>query len=188
MLDTASLETMLVTRSGEYTVHLASSPNGDLIVLDHQRELIIHDVAASRIVHRQAQCPTAAAFSPDGTVLAMGYRDAAIEIRDSRTPVPRGTPLLGHSRAIRGLAFSPDGRTLVSVSEDGAVKLWDMTTNEELLMLRWPDGASLSQPHFTPDGRTLGFCAQGPDGTRLYLLPTALPGGLDPEEVPRIRD
>jgi Tol biopolymer transport system component len=42
----------------------------------------------------------------------------------------------------------------------------------------------LSQPRFAPDGRTLAFCAEGPDGTWLYLLPTALPGGVDYEEGP----
>jgi hypothetical protein len=60
--------------------------------------------------------------------------------------------------------------------------LWDVTTNEELLTLRWPNGANLSQPHFAPDGWTLGFCAQGKDATWSYLLPRALPGGLDSEE------
>ena len=73
-----------------------------------------------------------------------------IQLRDAATLEPRGTPLMGHSKAIRALAFSPDGRTLASDSTDGTVRLWDVMSNEELLTLQWPNGIVLSQPVSRP--------------------------------------
>jgi WD40 repeat protein len=126
---------------------------------------------------------TASAFSPDGTIFAIGHRDGLIQMWDAETLRLRAAPQ-GHLNVVRHLAFSPDGSTLVSDSADGTVRLWDATTGEDLLVLPRPMEADLSQPHFAPDGRTLGFCALNADETWLYLVPTALPAEVESEESP----
>ena len=183
LVDAATGETSLVLPPSGY---LASSPKGEVIALLHHGELLMWDVATNRIAIRRILDlpPDVVAFSPDGMILAIGSGNGVIQMRDTKTLEPRGTPLLSHSNAIRHLHFAPDGRTLISDSTDGTERLWDVRTGEELFALRWPNGVTLSQPRFSPDGRTLGFCAEGADGSWLYLLSTALPGGIDSGEGP----
>lgn len=56
----------------------------------------------------------AAAFSPDGSVLASSGMDGRLVLRDSDSLEPIGAPLWQHTRPIRNLAFDPtDGALLV---------------------------------------------------------------------------
>jgi WD40 repeat protein len=186
LVDEATGETRPVLKAAEYMDCVASSPEGNLLALRDPGRLVIWDLKANRLAREGRVDPpdryTNAAFSPDGTVLAIGYDRGKIELWDVGTLALRET-LLGHTTVISGLAFSPDGRTLVSGSFDLTARLWDVATGEELLTLGAPPGASLRQPRFSPDGRTLGFCASG-DATWLYLIPTALPPEVESEESP----
>ena len=69
---------------------------------------------------------TAAAFSPDGTVLASGDFDGGIRLWDVGTLRPRGDSIATES-SVSALRFSPDGTTLASGHADGRLRLWDMT-------------------------------------------------------------
>ncbi|MFD5825487.1 hypothetical protein [Lentzea sp. NPDC060358] len=62
------------------------------------------------------------AFSPDGTMLAVGDVVGRISLWDIADAVrPRATPALtGHIGAVAALAFRADSRVLVSASRDGA--------------------------------------------------------------------
>src|SRR6476646_6146589 len=67
----------------------------------------------------------AAAFSPDGQLLATCDTDCNVRVWEVRS----GKLLLicqGHANWVRSLMFSPDGRTLASCSADCAVKLWSV--------------------------------------------------------------
>jgi WD40 repeat protein len=97
------------------------------------------------------------AFSPVGTLLAIGYGHPVfgdgvggpIKLWDYVThQVVRTFPEPG-SR----LAFSPDGRILAARCTNNTVKLWNVTTGEEMRRLEnaW-DVICLS---FSPDGQTL---------------------------------
>jgi WD40 repeat protein len=64
-------------------------------------------------------------FSPDGTRLAAGGKNNAIQLWDLRTRAPRGT-LTGHTDWIGALSWSPSGRYLASGSDDRTARIWDI--------------------------------------------------------------
>ncbi len=105
----------------------------------------------------------AAAFSPDGKVLATGSDDT----RERRTiklwDTASGQLLAGwkgHTATVAALAFSPDGRVLASASLDSGkpgnpnVNLWDVTSHQRLATLEGHTG-SVRSVAFSPDGRWL---------------------------------
>ncbi len=69
---------------------------------------------------------TAAAFSPDGTVLASADYAGVIRLWDVESLSPLGGQI-ATGAGVSMLRFSPDGATLGSAHLDGQVQLWDMT-------------------------------------------------------------
>jgi DNA-binding SARP family transcriptional activator/WD40 repeat protein len=67
----------------------------------------------------------AAAFSPDGTLVAVGGEDHLIGVWDVDTDEPSDV-LRGHAGPVHGLVFSKDGQTLYSASRDNSVIAWDV--------------------------------------------------------------
>ena len=66
------------------------------------------------------------AFSPDGTMLALGYHDATIVLLDVATRTEVAT-LEGHTRDVTSVSFSSDDTLLASGSSDGTMLLWDVS-------------------------------------------------------------
>jgi WD40 repeat protein len=66
---------------------------------------------------------TSLAYSPDGQLLAVGFRNGYIGLYrvDSGALV---TTLAGHTDDVNKIKFSPDGHLLASGSADGTVRLW----------------------------------------------------------------
>lgn len=71
----------------------------------------------------------AIAFSPDGTLLAVGTANDTVEIWNTSTWTLAQT-LTGHTASVVSLAFSPDGTLLASGSGDVSnnIKIWNTTT------------------------------------------------------------
>lgn len=65
----------------------------------------------------------AVAFSPDGSILAVGNGDDEVVLYDAKTGA-RLVTLEGHTDRISDVAFTPDGRILFSSSTDGTVRSW----------------------------------------------------------------
>ena len=104
------------------------------------------------------------AFSPDGTLLAMGDTNGEIRLRQ----VADGKQLFicsGHTNWVTSLAFSSDGSTLASSSTDYTVKLWDVSTGQCLQTLQGHDDNVWSVA-FSPDGKML---ASGSDDQTVRL-------------------
>jgi WD40 repeat protein len=187
LVDEATGATRLVLKGGESWACVASSANGNFAALRRSPDLAIWDLSTNQVVRQRPETRHrydygTGAFSPDETVLAIGYDNGNIDLWDVGTLELRET-LRGHSNSINDLAFSHDGRTLISLSSDGTTRLWDAATGQELFVLSPPNGAGFGRIRLSPDGRTAGLRAGKGDETWLYLLATALPAEVESEEV-----
>jgi len=109
--------------------------------------------------------PTAAAVSPDGSVMALSRNDGVVQLWSLRTLRPVGRPFRGFSEAdtttsggAQDLAFSPNGRLLAAGGGAGStLVVWDIATHAIVKRFTPPPQP---EPHgnglqFSPDGRTL---------------------------------
>lgn len=114
------------------------------------------------------------AFSPDGTVLALGLSDKTVWLRrtsDGETMLRLGN----HTGRVLSLAFSPDGQYLATGSEDDTLNLWqlagkadDKLTARHIFTLQHPDWVrSLA---FSPNGTILASAALD-RSVRLWSIP-----------------
>jgi WD40 repeat protein len=104
---------------------------------------------------------SAAAFSPNGEVIASGSNDRTLRLWDTAS----GKELhccRGHDDQVCAIAFAPDGKTVASASWDGSVRLWDVASGKELCRF---DGHryEVRGVAFAPDGKAVASC--GTDGT-----------------------
>jgi len=93
--------------------------------------------------------PNCVAFSPDGTLMAIGA-GTAVQLIDVRTTMTLRV-LRGHYGGVIGVAFSPDGSLLVTGSSGGTVRVWDATTGEHRNTMVVPTG-HVRDVGFLPDG------------------------------------
>jgi WD40 repeat protein len=94
-----------------------------------------------------------AAFSPDLTVVLIGYGDGIARLWDASTGGPVRS-FEGHADAVRSVAFTPDGTKVLTGSEDETARLWDASTGA---LIRSFEGHSdwVQSAVFSPDGRTV---------------------------------
>lgn len=103
---------------------------------------------------------TAVAFSPNGTLLAVGsYK--RIRVLGSHKKTRLKEVVL---RGVETLVFSPDSTVLLTGLRTGAINLWNLTTGNKLTTLDGHAGA-VGTLVFSPDGKTL--VSTGEDGTIL---------------------
>ena len=91
-------------------------------------------VPAEPPTYDQPPVLTAASYSPDGKLLAVGgYREVLILKADGSKIESR---LLGRSDRIHSVAFTPDGKKLVAVggtpARFGEVQVWDLTAKKQV--------------------------------------------------------
>jgi eukaryotic-like serine/threonine-protein kinase len=97
----------------------------------------------------------AAAFSPDGSRIAIGGRFPATDIAVHPLTVAGQTiALKGHGNTISSLDFSPDGRRLASGSLDQTARIWDTSTGSSVAVLHGHRDKIVGV-RFASDGRRL---------------------------------
>jgi WD40 repeat protein len=121
------------------------------------------------------------AFAPDGSQLAAGDWENAVEVWD----VASGRPEVRCERPTQpvfALAFAPGGAVLAGGGQEGAVRLWDVATGRGIGILRG-HAASVMTAEFSPDGRTL---ATGDMGGTVKLWD--MPSGAERAELTALGD
>lgn len=110
------------------------------------------------------------AFDPKGERMAAsgGYwvafrtNSGPIQILDTSTGKPLGTPLLGHRDATQCLVFHPRLPLLISGSSDRTVRVWNLDTHQQVHVFDDHEN-EVRELAFSPDGTELASVAW--DGT-----------------------
>jgi WD40 repeat protein len=151
---------------------MALSPDGHLLAIptdvDRVNQVYLVDTVLGKLLDpikpAGDEGANAAAFSPDGTMLALGGKKQ-VTLWNVQTRTSIGTLSGGQRGGYLKVAFSPDGKTLATVTYtldytvtmDNAITLWDVQTRKQLGQ---PLEMSLDEPHnlrFSPDGKRLTF-------------------------------
>lgn len=132
-----------------------------------------YDRASGRLlgtIQNNGQMIGAAAYSPDGKIIATGSFDDTAQLWDARTGRPIGKPLRHLKPSwIQSVAFSPDGRALLTASghyvfehRRGEAQLWDVATGKLLMRLNG-HRREVTAVAYAADGKTAATASR--DGT-----------------------
>jgi len=94
------------------------------------------------------------AYSPDGTILALGDSLGGITLWDTATGLQRKV-LISHVDDVYAIAFSPDGRKIASGGADGKVVIWDVASGVPLHIMQGHVGEVKGLAFSRGEGRLL---------------------------------
>lgn len=109
---------------------------------------------------------TAMEYSPDGTLLAVGYQDGATLALSLVDGLSAGPVVVTHGAPVNVVTFNPDGTLLASAAADGSIALRAgdrLLTSEPPVPVVLEDPSTVTDLAFSPDGRVLA--ALGADNT-----------------------
>jgi WD40 repeat protein/HEAT repeat protein/tRNA A-37 threonylcarbamoyl transferase component Bud32 len=153
---------------------ISVSPDGArLLSTGRDETLRLWDAATGKLLDQRTGLKDvgAAAFSPDGKHLAVGFKEG-VRVHDARTLEVR---FLLADQA--GTFYSPDGKHLATVARADTVTIWEATSARPVLTLRHPEGL-ITCLSFSADGKQLVTAGmeglarvwEVPSGRQLYGL------------------
>ena len=137
---------------------MAVSPDGDLVAVVSNIGVWLYsaytDEFLSLLVSKGENIPSTAAFSPDGTQIAIGYRNGPARLWSifSESTEAELSPFLHGGPATR-VIFSPDGKLLATSGWSNIAILWDVDTRTVRFTFKHEDAVRAIL--FSPDGRHL---------------------------------
>lgn len=159
---------------GDQVFAVAFAPDGTLVsgAWDGELRRWSKSGAASQVLAHLPVAISSLAFSPDGSLLAVG--SWANEIGIYAMPTGRRVAALkGHSARVDALAFAPTGLRLASAGHDRTVRLWTLGADGHLqgeaTVLRG-HGAAVYALAFSADGKRLAS-GSADLGIRLWDVP-----------------
>lgn len=90
-----------------------------------------------------------AAYSPDGSLVAVGYDDGAIRVWEPATS-QLVAELAGHTALVTSVDFDPAGTQVLSGSGDGKALVWDLASQEVTSAVPIVEGSSIWQVAWHP--------------------------------------
>ncbi len=99
---------------------------GSVKILSIPEWKVIHEFGD----HQPGFSVNAIAFSPDGSKLYTGSRDAHLNINDVNEGFKLLQSIPAHNYAIYSILFHPDGSVMATCSRDKTIKIWDPETME----------------------------------------------------------
>lgn len=119
---------------------LAVSPDGGLLATAYGTAVVITDLDGAREVARvKGTDIVAAAWSPDGKVMAIGHRGGRVDLADPATGKVKKT-LRGKDEMLDVIAFSQDGTRVAGTgSPSGKTMVWDVKTGKTLMAWATPE-------------------------------------------------
>lgn len=107
------------------------------------------------VLERGSPFPASVAFSPDGSVLALGLYEQQITLWD----VVNGELVyvfdMQEDNRTKAMEFSPDGTLLAVGVHDGTVRLLDVVSGKIVSMLKYTGETDIHDLTFSPDGKYL---------------------------------
>jgi WD40 repeat protein len=118
----------------------------------------IWDLESLQEIHaleRGSPFPGSVAFSPDGSVLALGLFEQQITLWDVTSGQPVYTFDRQEENRTKRMDFSPDGTLLAVGVIDGTVRLLDVASGEIVIILKYRGETDIHDLAFSPDGNYL---------------------------------
>jgi WD40 repeat protein/serine/threonine protein kinase len=169
----------VTTLPEQNVVSLAFAPDGQMLAVGGQDQVVVWDVATKRVVFRreEALARFRVAFSRQGPLLALGLHGGqrafgkdggSTELWDCRTgELKRRFPMAGGF-----VALSPRGDQLATGNTNQAIIIWDLSTGK---MIQTVKAGGVADMAWSPDGQTLATCyATSGDVVKLWNVASGL--------------
>jgi WD40 repeat protein len=107
------------------------------------------------VLERGSQFPGFVAFSPDGSLLALGLFERQMELWDVASGQSIFTFYEQQGSRAKRMEFSPDGGLLAVGVGDGTVRLLDVASGKNIDTLKYDAETDIHDLAFSPDGKYL---------------------------------